>query len=75
MFSIKTPATARSITLDLNLKLNLCNNIKYVRYGCIGNHLRVTLLDMIMKERRGEMIDRLAIKVTNITIIYPKISL
>jgi cullin 3 len=34
------------------------------RYGCIGNHLRVTLLDMIMKERRGEMIDRLAIKVT-----------
>ena len=45
------------------------------RYGCIGNHLRVTLLDMIMKERRGEMIDRLAIKVTNITIIYPKISL
>ena len=32
------------------------------RYGCIGNHLRVTLLDMIMKERRGEVIDRLAIK-------------
>merc|ERR1719435_357919 len=24
---------------------------KVVRYGCIGNHLRVTLLDMIMKER------------------------
>ena len=35
---------------------------KIVRYGCIGNHLRVTLLDMIMKERRGEVIDRLAIK-------------
>lgn len=35
---------------------------KVVRYGCVGNHLRVTLLDMIMKERRGEMIDRLAIK-------------
>jgi len=35
---------------------------KVVRYGCIGNHLRVTLLDMIMKERRGEVIDRLAIK-------------
>ena len=32
------------------------------RYGCVGNHLRVTLLDMIMKERRGEVIDRLAIK-------------
>merc|ERR1712013_709880 len=25
---------------------------KVVRYGCIGNHLRVTLLDMIQKERR-----------------------
>jgi len=35
---------------------------KVVRYGCIGNHLRLTLLDMIMKERRGEVIDRLAIK-------------
>jgi len=35
---------------------------KVVRYGSIGNHLRVTLLDMIMKERRGEVIDRLAIK-------------
>ena len=35
---------------------------KVVRYGCIGNHLRVTLLDMIQKERRGEVIDRLAIK-------------
>jgi len=35
---------------------------KVVRYGCVGNHLRVTLLDMIMKERRGEVIDRLAIK-------------
>jgi cullin 3 len=35
---------------------------KVVRYGCIGNHLRITLLDMIIKERRGEVIDRLAIK-------------
>merc|ERR1719193_1155735 len=35
---------------------------KVVRYGGIGNHLRITLLDMIMKERRGEVIDRLAIK-------------
>eukprot|EP00088_Acartia_fossae_P013428 TRINITY_DN17039_c0_g1_i1.p1 TRINITY_DN17039_c0_g1~~TRINITY_DN17039_c0_g1_i1.p1 ORF type:complete len:776 (-),score=232.42 TRINITY_DN17039_c0_g1_i1:593-2920(-) len=35
---------------------------KVVRYGSIGNHLRITLLDMIMKERRGEVIDRLAIK-------------
>ena len=35
---------------------------KEARYGCIGNHLRVTQLDMIMKKRRGEVIDRLAIK-------------
>ena len=35
---------------------------KVVRYGCINNHLRKTLLDMIMKERKGEIIDRLAIK-------------
>jgi len=33
-----------------------------VRYGCIGNHLRITLLDMIAKERRGEVIDRGSIK-------------
>ena len=26
---------------------------KVVRYGCIGNHLRVTLLDMIMKVSIG----------------------
>ena len=35
---------------------------KVVRYGCISNHLRQTLLDMIMKERRGEVIDRLAVR-------------
>ena len=35
---------------------------KVVRYGGIGNHLRTTLLEMIMKERRGEVIDRLAVK-------------
>ena len=33
-----------------------------VRYGFIGNHLRITLLDMIAKERRGEVIDRGSIK-------------
>lgn len=51
---------------------NNCDNVynlglilfrdKVVRYGCIGNHLRVTLLDMIMKERKGEVIDRLAVR-------------
>jgi cullin 3 len=35
---------------------------KVVRYGGINSHLQKTLLDMIMKERRGEVIDRLAIK-------------
>ena len=33
-----------------------------VRYGSIGNHLRITLLNMIAKERRGEAIDRGSIK-------------
>lgn len=33
-----------------------------VRYGCIRDHLRDTLLGMVMSERRGEVVDRLAIK-------------
>lgn len=33
-----------------------------VRYGCIRDHLRETLLDMVMRERRGEVVDKLAIK-------------
>ncbi|KAK6632281.1 Cullin-3 [Polyplax serrata] len=33
-----------------------------VRYGCIRDHLRETLLDMIMRERKGEVADRIAIK-------------
>ncbi|ODM98047.1 Cullin-3 [Orchesella cincta] len=33
-----------------------------VRYGNIRDHLRETLLDMVMRERRGEVVDRLAIK-------------
>lgn len=33
-----------------------------VRYGGIGDHLRQTLLTMIQNERRGEVIDRLAVK-------------
>ena len=44
-----------------NLGLMLFRD-KVVRYGGIGNHLRTTLLDMIMKERKGERIDRLAVK-------------
>lgn len=33
-----------------------------VRYGRIRDHLRETLLEMVIKERRGEVIDHLAIK-------------
>ena len=33
-----------------------------VRYGVVGTHLRTTLLDMIMKERKGEIIDRTAVR-------------
>ena len=35
---------------------------KVVRFGCIGNHLRSVLLEKIAQERRGEVIDRLAVK-------------
>lgn len=35
---------------------------KVVRYGRIRDHLRETLLEMVMLERRGEVIDHLAIK-------------
>lgn len=33
-----------------------------VRHGRIRDHLRKTLLDMVMLERKGEVIDHLAIK-------------
>lgn len=33
-----------------------------VRYGCIRDHLRNTLLNMVMCERKGEAIDHIAIK-------------
>lgn len=29
-----------------------------VRHGCIRDHLRETLLDMVMRERKGEVVDR-----------------
>lgn len=35
---------------------------KVVRHGCIRDHLRDTLLGMVMKERKGEIVDRSAIK-------------
>uniref|UniRef100_A0AAY4D8V1 Cullin family profile domain-containing protein n=1 Tax=Denticeps clupeoides TaxID=299321 RepID=A0AAY4D8V1_9TELE len=33
-----------------------------VRYGCIRDHLRQTLLDMIARERKGEVVDRGAVR-------------
>ncbi|XP_014225987.1 cullin-3 [Trichogramma pretiosum] len=33
-----------------------------VRYGCIRDHLRDTLLGMVARERRGEIVDRISIK-------------
>lgn len=33
-----------------------------VRYGCVRDHLRETLLGMVARERRGEVVDRIAIK-------------
>ena len=60
-----------NLTTQINLQNN-CENVynlglmlfrdKVVRYGGIGDHLRKTLLDMIKKERGGEVIDRLAVK-------------
>ena len=60
-----------NLTAPIDLQNN-CENVynlglmlfrdKVVRYGGIGDHLRKTLLDMIKKERGGEVIDRLAVK-------------
>ncbi|KAF6215627.1 hypothetical protein GE061_010383 [Apolygus lucorum] len=33
-----------------------------VRYGCIREHLRDTLLGLVMRERKGEVVDRMCIK-------------
>lgn len=33
-----------------------------VRYGCIRDHLKGTLLTLVMNERKGEVIDRIAVK-------------
>ena len=40
-----------------NLGLSLFRD-RVVRYGGVGSHLRVTLLEMIARERKGEVIDR-----------------
>ncbi|XP_054167260.1 cullin-3-B-like isoform X2 [Oppia nitens] len=44
-----------------NLGLNLFRD-HVVRYGNIRDHLRETLLEMVMRERKGEVIDRLAVR-------------
>lgn len=47
-----------------NILLYILNSkfLQVVRYGCIRDHLRETLLDMVMRERRGEKVDRISIK-------------
>lgn len=44
-----------------NLGLKIFRD-QVVRYGNVRDHLRQTLLDLVMKERRGEVVDRLAVK-------------
>lgn len=44
-----------------NLGLKIFRD-QVVRYGNIREHLQQTLLDMVMRERRGEVVDRLAVK-------------
>ncbi|XP_060844607.1 cullin-3-like [Rhopalosiphum padi] len=44
-----------------NLGLILFRDL-IVRYGYIRDHLRITLLNMIKLERKGEVVDRIAIK-------------
>ena len=40
-----------------NLGLKIFRD-QVVRYGNVRDHLRQTLLDLVMKERRGEVVDR-----------------
>ncbi|XP_072034382.1 cullin-3-like isoform X1 [Amphiura filiformis] len=44
-----------------NLGLKIFRD-QVVRYGNVRDHLRQTLLELVMKERRGEVVDRLAVK-------------
>lgn len=51
--------------VDLKLIVNgmtLDFIVQVVRYGCVRDHLRETLLGMVARERRGEVVDRIAIK-------------
>ena len=62
MYNLTTPIDLQNNCENVyNLGLMLFRD-KVVRYGGIGDHLRKTLLDMIKKERGGEVIDRLAVK-------------
>jgi len=44
-----------------NLGLNLFRD-HIIRYGCIGERLRETLLSYLRRERRGEVINRIAVR-------------
>ena len=49
------------LTTFYNLGLTLFRD-HVIRYGNIRDRLKDTLLDMVMRERRGEVIDRLAVR-------------
>lgn len=42
--------------------INFFCSFQVVRYGCVRDHLRETLLGMVARERKGEVVDRSAIK-------------
>jgi cullin 3 len=41
---------------------NLLSLLQVVRYSVIGDSLRTTLLELVARERRGEVVDRIAIR-------------
>ncbi|CAG2107483.1 unnamed protein product [Medioppia subpectinata] len=61
MYMDRVYVQQNSVDNVYNLGLNLFRD-HVVRYGNIRDHLRETLLDMVMKERKGEVIDRLAVR-------------
>lgn len=46
----------------LHINQSLLFIFQVVRYGCVRDHLRETLLGMVARERKGEVVDRSAIK-------------
>ncbi|CAG2162324.1 unnamed protein product [Oppiella nova] len=61
MYMDRVYVQQNSVDNVYNLGLNLFRD-HVVRYGNIRDHLRETLLEMVMRERKGEVIDRLAVR-------------